>query len=124
MKGFLIDPYKRIARVVDFNDDLHEYYRMLHCELIDIVVRKIGGIPYNIVCDDEGAYRQDVRVSAMDDIGSSMLVGAILVAGMDDGEGNLLGLEAEDVMNIRRHMCHYASVKHPEGWDILTDLEY
>jgi hypothetical protein len=39
--------------VVNIEPTLKNYYKKLDCECIDIQERKFGGVPFDIVCDDE-----------------------------------------------------------------------
>lgn len=53
MLGLLID-VKNNNVSVKMANSLKDYYRLIDCDVIDIVKRCIGGKYYNIICDDEG----------------------------------------------------------------------
>ena len=62
IKGVLLDIENDEAKVVEFEPTLENYYKMLHCDLIDIVSRTIGynrsHKVFDIVCDDEGTFKR------------------------------------------------------------------
>lgn len=113
MKMILIDPETQHPQCVDVTDELHEYYKLLDCDVIDIVTRKIGGKPYTFIVDDEGLLKDHVRITAVDYAGNPMLVGKLLICNMDTDGGNLLPLSHEDIVHI---YCHIA-------FSITPDLE-
>lgn len=126
IRAFYIDPTTNTAEPRTIADDLDTFYQLLHCRTIDIVKRKIGirGRAFNIVCDDEGTFVDDPRISAIDNLGRAMLVGALLIVGPADDEGELTGLTSGDIRLIRRYVTHLCTHRHPEGWQMLTTCEY
>jgi len=102
MRGYLIDTNKKNARFIETEGGLDAYYSLLDCDCIDIVTRKIGGVEYDIVCDDEGLLVDDPVPSAIDTDGSVALVGSLLFLHHDDN-GNLTALTAEDTNNLIGH---------------------
>lgn len=91
MLGLLID-VKNNNVSVKMANSLKDYYRLIDCDVIDIVKRCIGGKYYNIICDDEGPLKENIIVSAIDTERKPMLVGNLIVAGDTDDEGELLSL--------------------------------
>ena len=126
IKAFYIDPETNTAEVRTIEDKLDTFYDLLRCRCIDIVTRKIGirGKAFDIICDDEGTFADDPKISAIDNIGRPMLVGALLIVGRADDDGNLTSLTADDIRRIRRYTTHLGTRKHPEGWNMLTTCEY
>lgn len=128
LSGVLIDTEKRIARSVTIEDELDEFYKILNCSTIDIVQRRIGSgrskKSFSIVCDDEGTFVEDPKISAINNLGSGMLVGNLFITGLSDDEGNLLSLAPEDLNYILRRCQKMPTRKHPEGLMILTQCEY
>lgn len=96
--GYLIDPMGN-AEKCEIPHDLDGYHKLLDCQTIDIVSRKIGKKYYDIVCDDEGLFKDQVHVSAIDGKGDAMLVGKLFVC-KHDGHGNEVGLSDDDIANI------------------------
>ena len=106
--GFFIDPHG-YAHVCEIPDSLEGYYELLGCETIDIVSRKIGGKYYDIVCDDEGLFKDDFSVSMVDADGNGLLVGKLLICN-HDGDGNEVGLSDDDIDNITQHLVRRIGV--------------
>lgn len=123
MKTVLLNVYDNTAEVIEIIDDLRAYYEKLDCDCIDIVMRKIGGKWFDVMCDDEGLFREPQKISAINDMGQPMLVGNLMFFHHDD-EGNLTGLDAEDVEHIRRHIRTMYTRNFPEGYLMLVQCEY
>ena len=105
--------------IVDIEDDLKTYYKLIQCDSIDIVTRNIRKIPYSIVCDDEGLFVTSPKISAIDDNYQPQLVGNLVICGMPDDEGELTGLSEDDILNILRRITFLHTIKHPDGYHLL-----
>ena len=104
MYGFLVDVKDpQMTRVVEIEDSLETYYNLLNCDCIDIVVRTIGRKEFDIVCDDEGLFKQFPRVSAVDKDCQPMLVGNLLFLHHNE-EGEMTGLSEDDVEHLIKHL--------------------
>lgn len=104
MYGFLVDVEDpQMTRGVEIEDSLATYYNLLNCDCIDIVVRTIGGKEFDIVCDDEGLFKQFPRVSAVDEKSRPMLVGNLLFLHHNE-EGEMTGLSEDDVEHLIKHL--------------------
>ena len=57
--GVLVNPDEKTVKKVTIEKSLDSYYKTLDCSCIDIVTRKIGGRRFDIICDDEGLYKDD-----------------------------------------------------------------
>lgn len=126
IKGVLLDIKNNNVEVVDFVPTLDNYYRMLHCDTIDIVSKKIGvrnGRVFDIVCDDEGLFKEDNKISAINDLGKPMLVGSLLILGLADEEGKETSLTVNDALYVQRFIQKMCTYKHPEGYMMLTQCE-
>jgi len=95
MKVFVLDTEDQSFNFVETEGGLSEWYRLLHCDLIDITERKIGGKYFDVICDDEGLFNENPIVSAMTESGEPRLVGSIAICN-HDGEGHETGLSFED----------------------------
>ena len=104
-------------------EGLQDYYRLIGCDTIDIVTRKIGGMWFDIVCDDEGLFKEPQKISAINDMGEPMLVGNLLFFN-HDGEGNLLPLSDLDCNHIRKYIQKMSTRNFPDGYPMLTQCEY
>ena len=127
IKAYYIDPMNNIAEAREITPCLDTYYEMLRCNTIDIVNRAIGrrgNVRFDIVCDDEGTFVDDPRISAIDDYGMPMLVGALLVIGQADEEGEETSLTDKEIRHLQTYTEHLGTRKHPEGWKMLTQMRY
>ena len=88
MKAFLIDVKNNEAKAVETDGGLDSLYKLTDCTCIDIAVRKIGGKWFDIVCDDEGLFRDDIKISAVNRDGEPMLVGNLLFCHHDSHRSN------------------------------------
>lgn len=104
---FLIDVKNdSVAPVmIESENALEQYYKLLDCEIIDIAERKIGDKYYDIICDDEGLLKGDAIPSAINKDKEPMLVGNLLICNLADEEGEEVGLEPEDLVNITEHLA-------------------
>lgn len=124
MKCYYINPYTDTAEVREVDHSLEAWYDLIGCRCVDIVGRQIGGKWFNIICDDEGTFVEDCRISAISDMGQIMLVGALLVCGGTDENGELTGLTDDEVRHIERYVQHQGTRRHPEGWRMLMQMEW
>lgn len=85
--------------------DLDDYYREIGCDTIDIVVRRIGGELYDIICDDEGLLKEDPKVSAISADCRPMLVGNLIFA-KHNNQGETTSLSNDDVIRILSQITH------------------
>lgn len=119
LKGVLIKPMlaipenhskdfiaNNVAAMVEISGDLDSLYRVLDVDTIDIVVRKIGDNHFDIVCDDEGLFKDPVLPSMLTRKGEALLVGNLFVCHHDE-QGNLTSLTDDEAKMIRDHICRY-----------------
>ncbi len=123
MRALWLDVECRKVEEVEVNE-LEDYYKLIDCRCVDIVVRKIGGKPYDIICDDEGLFKENNPISAVDENWNPMLVGNLIICGLADSEGELSSLTDDDMKHIRKRIKAVVSPLKPEGYPILTDCEY
>lgn len=123
MQTLLLNVFDENVRVMEINDELDEYYKLLNCSMIDIVSRKIGGKWFDIVCDDEGLLKDDPKISAINDMGEPMLVGNLIFL-HNDGYGEMVGLDDADIKHLKDHIEVMCTVNHPFGYPMLTQCEY
>ena len=122
MRALLLDVNADQLLEVNANG-LDDYYRLIGCTCIDIVSRKINGIRYEIVCDDEGTFVENPKISAINHKGDPMLVGNLIIAG-PAVEGELTDLTDSDMEYIRRNIYCISTRLYPEGYRMLTRVEY
>ena len=80
MKALLIDVQRDTVEYVE-PQGLADFYRLIDCDLIDITCREINGRRYDIICDDCGWFRDDVKFSAVTAYGNPVLVGNLIITG-------------------------------------------
>ena len=86
--------------------ELEDFYKHLDSGCFDIVNREIGGVRYDIFCDDVGLFREDPIVSAVDrDTYAPRLVGNLVFANHDD-QGETTSLSNDDVIRILSQITH------------------
>lgn len=121
--GILIDVEKETAKVTTIEKELDAYYEALNCDTIDIVSRKIGKRYYDIVCDDEGLFKDSPRISAINDMGGVMFVGNLFIVRFN-GEDDIESLTDADVTYILKHIHLQGTRKHPKPYPMLHQCEY
>lgn len=121
--GFLIDVKSQIARRVETPDELEAYYSLLHCSMIEIhpVIVGTNGKIYDCICDEEGNFVDDQRISALDNFGNVVFVGSLLIVGTADEEGELQSLNDEDCYYLEGFAKRIRTLMHPEGNLVLTE---
>lgn len=97
---------RQLPKVMDIPDDIGVFYELIRCHCIDIVRRKIGNKSFDVICDDEGLFKDTPITSAVDTQFRKMLVGNLIVS-QSDNKGNLIDLSDEDIKQILRHTKTY-----------------
>lgn len=105
MRMFLLDTEKQEAREVDISADLESYYKILKCNLITVTERKINGVYYDIIADDEGLFKENPIISAITEEGKAALVGNLLIQRYNSEKGSAAELTPEDVNNIKKRVA-------------------
>lgn len=124
--GILVDVDNPRVRTVTVKDCLEEYYRVLKCDTIDCTHRVIGGVEYDIVCDDNGLLTESPVASAIDGNNRPILFGNLFIVRGNDETGEWESLTKEDIENILGkhalvYIDHKAETFRPV---IVTDGEY
>lgn len=123
IKGVLIDVVAGTSSVVEIEKSLESYYKVLNCDCIDITSRTIGGIDFDIICDDEGLCKSDMVISAVDMHGDPALVGNLLIVKFD-GLDDVTSLSDEDAAFVMEHTVMVRSRNHPDPYKIVCDIGY
>ena len=106
LKTYLIDAENREAEVVEVEDDLDAFYKLLNCDCFDITKRKIGGKWFQIMCDDIGLWKEGNMPSALTEDMRVGLVGNILVFPSIDSP-DLHSLSDEEIEHLRDNTYVY-----------------
>lgn len=56
---------KKDPEIMEIEDNVETFHKLLKCDCIDIVKRDIYMRPYRIIVDDEGALKEGARLSAI-----------------------------------------------------------
>lgn len=124
LRGVLVDVENEKISVVEIPDELDEFYKILNCSCIDIVNRKIGRKRFEIVCDDEGLFKDTPKISAIDNLGTVQLVGNLFIVGSEVIDGNLTSIPADDESYVLSKIQRMGTRKFPAGYPMLTQCEY
>lgn len=99
--GILVNTEKRTVTRETITKGLEGYYAALNCDCIDIVTRKIDGVYYDIICDDEGLLKANPIVSALSPTRQPMLVGNLFIVKFD-GNDDVRSLTDAECAHILR----------------------
>ena len=124
LRGVLLDVENEKVSVVEIPDCLKEFYKILDCSCIDIIVRKIGSKFFNIICDDEGTFKDTPKISAIDNLGNVQLVGNLFIVGSEVIDGELTSISKCDEAYILSMVKKMGTRKFPAGYPMLTQCEY
>ena len=102
IKGLLIDVHDNKVEVLEIEDTLDEYKRIIKCDWIDIVRVYIGNREYRVVLDDNGALYPDRKISAITPISRWNLYGNLFIV-LDNGE-TLKSLTEDDIKYLKRRV--------------------
>ena len=126
MLAVLVDVYGRgRIHTVRVKDDLDEFYRLLQCATIDMPTRWIGGQEFIVICDDEGLFREDRKVSARN--GNEIMFFGNLLVVKCAGEGEIRGLYPDEAAHVMRHVAGlgmFTENGRMDIWEVLTDVSF
>lgn len=123
MKALLLNVKENNYKVVDIKDNLDTYYNLIGCDCIDIVMRKIGGKYFDIVCDDEGLLKSEPKISAISNTYEPMLVGNLVIV-HNDGMGNLVGITDSDIEHLKKNIKYMSTLRYLTPYPMLVNCEY
>ena len=109
--------------LLDIIDDLDTLYQLIGCDTIDIVLRKIGGKPYQIILDDEGLFaNKPVLTMADPENKDDIIVGTVVIAGKADENGDLTSVTEEDVQHIENYIYYGVTCDKDERSNIIDEF--
>lgn len=123
MRGLLLDVEHDEVKIVEANG-LEDYYRLMGCNKIEIVERRIRGKYFEVVCDEEGLFQAEPKVSAVDGHGDPMLVGSLIIYGEPGAGGERCSLTDKDIAHLRNSILKVPTIKNPVPHNILCYVEY
>lgn len=123
IRGFLLDVKNGTCGEHTVADELDTYYCLLNCESIEIVKCMVRGRAFHIICDEESLLKDEQIVSAVDALGSNMLIGNLFIVGEVDEEGELIGLSDDDVIYIQDNITVEATAdRHHRAHPVLNNV--
>lgn len=128
LTGVLLDVYADKVDVVTIPASVEAYCKVLDCEIFQSVDRMIGTNRshrrFEILCDDEATFRQDCRISAINNMGEVMMVGNLFIVKADAETGSYVSLSESDQQFILNRIQHMSTRQHLKGYQMLTQCEY
>ena len=124
MRTVFIDMSTGTASVINVEHSLGAWYDLIGCQLVEMVDRRIGRKRFTVICDEEGTFRKDCMISAIDNTGRGMFVGSLLIVNGPDEEGNTQELTEADAAYIMERVQLMCSLRHPDPYMVLTQCEY
>ncbi len=122
--GVLVNVTDGTARKATINRSLPGYYEALGCDCIDIVNRRLGGLRFDIVCDDEALLKPDPIPSAFDLDDQPMLFGSLFFC-RHDGSGDLVSLSDAEICLILSRCYSTCFRTNPKvRWLSVRRLDY
>ena len=107
----------KYPEVLDIEDELDTYYKLIGCDCIDITVRFFKRRPYTVICDDMGFYRNNLKVAIWDEAKRDIpIVGNVVICGKSDIEGNLTSLSDEDIDTLLKSVSGMYNVRTNEAY--------
>lgn len=86
---------------------------------------EIEGKWYDVVCDDEALFVESPKISAVNALGETMLVGNLIILGLA-GKGfsnHSTDLTDEDILRIQSSIRRIPTKLHPEGYQMLCNVQ-
>ena len=124
MKMLLLDVVNKDVRMVEANT-LDDYYRLIGCDYVDIIHRRIGDVEVEIVLDDEGLLVEDPKPSGISVDGTPMLFGNLLIAsGRVTDDGELTELTEEEVDEIMDNVATISTSVYKEPYPAFVEMDY
>ena len=117
IRGILVSTNGEVKEA-EIEDSLESFYSTLECDLIDCTVREINGEFYDIVCDDEGLFKEHPVVTAVSGFLKPALVGNLFICRHND-DGEWTSLSDDDVKRIMRTVIHTFNVDDRSERDVI-----
>ena len=124
MKMLLLDVEKRDVKMVEANG-LDDYYKLIGCDYVDIIHRRIGDVEVEIVLDDEGLLVENPKPSAISVDGTPWLFGNLLIAsGRVTDDGELTELTEYEVDEIMDNVATISTSVYTEPYPAFVEVDY
>ena len=124
MKMLMLDVVNKDVKMVEAND-LADYYKLINCNYVDIIHRRIGDVEVEIVLDDEGLLVNAPKPSGISIDGTPMLFGNLLIAsGRVTEDGELTELAEEEVDEIMDNVATITTSIYTEPYPVFVEMDY
>lgn len=92
------------VRYTKATDELSTYYEMLDCSMIEMPRRKIGGLLYTIICDEEALLKDNPIPTVFDINGKPMIYGNVFFCLTDEAKGECCSLTHAHAVNLAEYL--------------------
>ena len=124
MKMLMLDVVNKDVKMVEANG-LADYYKLIGCNYVDIIHRRIGDVEVEIMLDDEGVLVENPKPSGISIDGTPMLFGNLLIAsGRVTDDGELTELTEEEVDEIMDNVATITTSVYTEPYPAFVEVDY
>ena len=124
MKMLMLDVENKDIKIVAANT-LDDYYKLIGCNYVDIIHRRIGDVEVEIVLDDEGLLVNAPKPSGISIDGTLVLFGNLLIAsGRVTDDGELTELTEEEVDEIMDNVATITTSIYTEPYPVFVEVDY
>ena len=124
MKMLMLDVVNKDVKMVEANT-LADYHRLIGCNYVDIIHRRIGDVEVEIVLDDEGLLVENPKPSGISVDGTPMLFGNLLItSGRVTDDGELTELTEEEVDEIMDNVATITTSVYKEPYPVFVEVDY
>lgn len=124
MKMLLLDVVNKDVKMVEANG-LDDYYKLIGCDYVDIIHRRIGDVEVEIVLDDEGLLVENPKPSGISVDGTPILFGNLLIAsGRVTDDGELTELAEEEIDEIMDNVATISTSVYKEPYPAFVEVDY
>ena len=124
MKMLMLDVENKDVKMVEANS-LDDYYKLIGCNYVDIIHRRIGDVEVEIVLDDEGLLVNAPKPSGISIDGTPVLFGNLLIAsGRVTDDGELTELTEEEVDEIMDNVATITTSVYTEPYPVFVEVDY
>jgi len=96
-------------------DSLKSFCDIIGCDIVDFKKVTIGGRDYIVIFDDEWYLQPRLPVSMAHKNKEKVVCGTIIIAREIDSDGNILGIEDDDIKNIEASIVSGIGISKHNG---------
>lgn len=105
MKGLLLDTEENQIRKVEVNE-LHDYYKAMHCDCITVVYIELDGQQLAIICDDEALYKNGCLIPTVKLPTGDIIFNSVIFAAIEPGSDDFSDLPETLENSILQKVAH------------------